>query len=648
MHFGIKGKQILGVSLIVGLAVVVLSFLHATFVARVLLQESRSRGELLANIVFQRAKDVVPGQADPWAAIKADGGLRAILESSGVARNVTYAAICNMDDVAVAAWVPSREGKPLPRAADFDSLLALKGPQLLLRIYSSAGETVEIRQPLLLGGQKFGSIRIGVSTLLVREEFSKDLWPVLATGLVALLVAMVVSASFAQLILRPIHVIRSGLTRLGRGEFGVRLDLPQQDEFGELGSFFNTVSAQLSADRTELAGQKANLQSAVEHMQDEVAIFNPAGELLFANPAMLRTLPADPFGRPVDDLLPQDHPYRELVRDATTERASSGPVSAAIPGLPSAASSDGPGAGPPESGERLLMAHAIKDRDQQLVGVMLVARDIQALGTVQSMLNYSRKLVALGRLSAGVAHEVKNPLNAMTIHLELLRQKLLVLAAGGRRQPAPVFGGAGVAPAEAEDAARPEVTGALDHVRIISDEIKRLDQVMQGFLKFTRSEDLKLQPISLQALITEVVKVIEPECSKAGVQVITDGLDHAPEISGDPTMLRQAFLNLALNACQAMPNGGTLRIAASAVRGRRVDVTVEDTGVGIRPEHLGRIFDLYFTTRARGSGIGLSMVYRTVQLHDGEIEVQSTEGRGTTFCLSLPQAAPLPASESLS
>jgi signal transduction histidine kinase len=103
-------------------------------------------------------------------------------------------------------------------------------------------------------------------------------------------------------------------------------------------------------------------------------------------------------------------------------------------------------------------------------------------------------------------------------------------------------------------------------------------------------------------------------------------------------MLRQAFLNLALNSCQAMPNGGTLTIRAESARGRFVIISVEDTGVGIKPESLPRIFDLYFTTREKGSGIGLSMVYRTIQMHDGEIEVQSTPGKGTTFRVLLPQA----------
>jgi signal transduction histidine kinase len=103
-------------------------------------------------------------------------------------------------------------------------------------------------------------------------------------------------------------------------------------------------------------------------------------------------------------------------------------------------------------------------------------------------------------------------------------------------------------------------------------------------------------------------------------------------------MLRQAILNLALNACQAMPQGGVLRFGARRSTKGRIELSVEDTGTGIQPEHLQRIFDLYFTTRQKGTGIGLSMVYRTVQLHDGDIEVQSTPGVGTTFRVLIPAA----------
>jgi signal transduction histidine kinase len=619
LHLGIKAKIVSGVSLIVGLAIVAVSVSSVTLVARVLLEKSKAGAELLSESIFRRAKDVVPGQEDPYGALAADADLRAILASSATAGNVTYAAICNVDGIAVAAWDQSLETKKLPRAGSLDELIRRPGIQRLLEIYSREGLTREVQQKMLLGGQTFGTIRVGVSTILVRQElWNQALKQLLPTLVLGVLITMVAAASFAQLMLRPIHVIRTGLTRLGRGDFDVKLDLPQQDEFGELGSFFNTVTAQLSADRSQLADQKASLQSAVEHMEDEVALFNPGGELLFANPAMLHTLPPEPFGTPVDDLLPAGHPYRNLVDEAIGDHQSIGPISATIP----------PAAGaPPEGspdGERLLMAHAIKDRDQQLVGVMLVARDVEVIGRVQSMLNYSRKLAALGRLSAGVAHEVRNPLNAMTIHLELLKQKLIAAAmaavtsspGGGREDLAPV----------------------LEHARVISSEIKRLDQVMQGFLKFTRSEDLKLQAVALGPLVDEVVHVIEPECSGSRVSIITDGFDRVPEIRGDPAMLRQAFLNLALNACQAMPQGGSLRLSAEPLAPHRVRISFSDTGAGIKPEHLGRIFDLYFTTREKGSGIGLSMVYRTVQLHDGEIEVESTEGHGTTFRIDLPEA----------
>jgi two-component system nitrate/nitrite sensor histidine kinase NarX len=128
---------------------------------------------------------------------------------------------------------------------------------------------------LRVGDEPPGSIRVGVSTLLMRSELNLSLEPAIYTAVGALGIAVIVAGFLSQLLLRPIHVLRGGLTRLHKGEFGVTLDLPPGDEFGELGTFFNTVSQQLSADRTLLAGQKANLQSAVENLEDAVALFNP-------------------------------------------------------------------------------------------------------------------------------------------------------------------------------------------------------------------------------------------------------------------------------------------------------------------------------------------------------------------------------------
>jgi signal transduction histidine kinase len=329
-------------------------------------------------------------------------------------------------------------------------------------------------------------------------------------------------------------------------------------------------------------------------------------------------LPEAAPGVALSAVVPADHPLQRLSEQTLVSRQSRGPLSAAF-----------------GDSERLIMTHAINDPKGDLVGIMLIARNLEYLSQVQSTVRYSRKLAALGRLSAGVAHEVKNPLNAMMIHLELLRQQF----AARRVSPRFVAAAGGADAAVAESAMLPAIDSgeAIQHVDVIAKEIRRLDEVVQGFLKFTRAEDLKLQPVTLSALFDEVVPIVQPESDRAGVQLIVD-CGGAPDVNGDPAMLRQAFLNLALNACQAMPNGGTLRVRCETVRGRRVAVVFTDTGVGIKPEHLQRIFDLYFTTKDKGSGIGLSMVYRTVQMHDGEIEVQSTPGAGTTFRVLLPQA----------
>lgn len=623
MRLGIKGKQIAGVTAIVAVAVAALSGLHVTQLAQVVLRESHARGQLLSSAIFHRAREVVPGSPAPYEALGADPGLRAILESAIYGETETGAFILDANGTVVAASDATLVGLPREEGADLAELLEQGPVQQLRAMYSEEGRTLEVRQPMMLGDEAFGSIRIGISTLLMRQQLDTALGPALWTAALALGVAVLVAALLAQLLLRPIHVIRSGLTRLGQGEFGVTLDLPPGDEFGELGTFFNSVSQRLSADRDALAGQGADPYSALDDLADAVALFNPSGELLFSNPSMQQTLPADAIGQSVRTLLPDGHPYRTIVEETLAARSARGPVRALL------------------GGDVSLTTHAVEATDKALVGVLLVSRNVARLSQVQSTIASSAKLVALGRLTAGVAHEVKNPLNAMMIHLELLRTKIRDAALGVAPEPEPaIASGAviGLAGAEHAHASGPVVQGALQHVELMEGEIRRLDEVVQGFLKFTRPEELRPEPIDLTALLEEARPLIESEAHASGVTLVLDAPASLPEVSGDAAMLRQVLLNLAINACQAMPDGGTLRLACAAVSQNRVEVRVEDTGVGIGPEDLEKIFDLYYSTKDHGTGIGLSMVYRIMQMHEGEIEVQSTLGRGTAFRLLLPRA----------
>ena len=610
MRLSLKTRQVVAVTSIVGAAVIVLAGIFVTGVVQFRLGESKSWCRAVSRGIYQRAREVVATGADPYAALREDPGLRSILESSLYSPNTTYAAIVNAENVAIAHSDASQVGQPMPSRKSLDSVLDARPWRQLQSIYTGDGLTVEFQEPLLVGVTDFGKIRIGISTLLVRDDISKAVRPALLVALAALVASSLLAMLLAQSLLRPIHLIKGGLSRLGRGEFGVKLDLPQHDELGELGGFFNTVSAQLSADRTKLAGEKSTLESIVGRLESAIAFFTPAGELLFANPAMLRDLPGQPGRRTLSEMWPADHPCRALVEQTSADGQSRGPVQ--VEPETGAAGGD---AGRRDG--RLVMTHAVNDSSGRIVGVMLMCRDLGYLDEVESTIRYSQKLASLSRLTAGVAHEIKNSLHAMIIHLELVKQQI----AGSGSPAGPV-----------------DAQAAGEHVAVIASSLRRLDDMLQGLLRFTRPEELKLQPTALASMVEAIMPIVSAEARKTGVAIEVDCPPDLPMLRADPAMLQQALQNLALNACQAQPDGGRLRIAGRAVGGRFVEVIVEDAGAGIAPEHLDKIFNLYFTTRAGGSGIGLSMVYRTVQLHDGEIEVQSSPGKGTAFRLTLPRA----------
>ena len=618
----IKAKQVAGVTTLVVAIVAIMSAYHLATLARMSLEETQLRGEMLTRAIYHRARAVVPpAGVDLATALRNDGGVRSILESAhGYTPNVTYAAIVDAQGVVIAHGFPTQEGQLLPEQDLLGPVIDRGTISQLEAVYSE--QTYEVRQALLAGDEQFGAIRIGISTILIKEEFKTALNTALGTIVVALLLATFVAVMLSQWMLRPIHVIQSGLTRLGRGELDVTLELPG-DEFRDLGSSFEAVSAQLSAVRAKpLPAAATDLESVMENLEDAVALFSPSGEVIFTNTAMKALLAEH-----------SEHPaMRQLIDQTLAGRKSLGPVPITAAGPVGAGDQTRP-----DVPERLLVTHAIEDGTGRFLGAMLVARNLGYLSHVHSTLNYSRKLAALGRLMAGVAHEVKNPLNAMTIHLELVKRKLSMRQTVGATVGASAGAGAGPTAGPPNQGGPPAVD-IEKHLNTIGQEIRRLDEVVVGFLKFARPDELKLQPVSLMELVSDVATTVAPEAERFNVTMKVECPTESPRINADPGMLRQALLNLALNACQAMPTGGALRITCRNAPRKRVEIEVQDTGMGIPPENLSKIFDLYFTTKEKGSGIGLSMVYRIVQLHDGEVEVQSTPGHGTTFKLVFPQA----------
>jgi signal transduction histidine kinase len=244
------------------------------------------------------------------------------------------------------------------------------------------------------------------------------------------------------------------------------------------------------------------------------------------------------------------------------------------------------------------------------MGALLTLRDLDSLESINTQLQVSERLAAVGRITAGVAHEVKNPLNSMRLWLENLKESL-----------------------------PPDRDGATAQaVNVLDAEIDRLDAVVKRFLDFARPMDVRLEPTQLAELLREVLEVAHPQLQRAKVEVAQLLPIGIPEVFVDRDLLKQAVLNLVLNAVDAMPGGGQLQLTLSR-RGEVAEITVGDTGKGIPPELRQKVFQLFFTTRPGGSGIGLASTFRIVQLHNGSINFTSEVGRGTTFRIELPLAA---------
>jgi signal transduction histidine kinase len=248
---------------------------------------------------------------------------------------------------------------------------------------------------------------------------------------------------------------------------------------------------------------------------------------------------------------------------------------------------------------------------QQFRGVREDASELkqdleQLIERMASQLDVASRLAAISRITGGVAHEIKNPLNAIALRLDLLRARL-------------------TDPSE-------ELAGEID---ILSREVMRLDRVVKTFLDFSRPVDVKFIELDLGALAREVTDLLTPQARVAKIELCSDAPPEPALIRGDPDMLKQAVLNLATNAFEAMPGGGRVYVSVHQ-NGDAVALEVADNGPGIPPGVRDKVFQLYFTTKTRGSGIGLAMTYRAVQLHNGTIEFESEAGRGTTFRLQFP------------
>jgi signal transduction histidine kinase len=468
---------------------------------------------------------------------------------------------------------------------------------------------LETVQALDRNQMPFLSVHVGVRSTFLRNSYEPWLRAAALFALLAALAAMMFAALLANLALQPIEMISRQLEKLTL-QVGATAALPAKDtaDSDAMVRVSQTIDRLGEQMRTKEAGYtalQANLNQMLDTLRDGVLLFTADNRAVMVSDAVAYFL-----NRPEGVLVGlqlEEFFDRETALGAAVLQAFTGgdQVTAEQVTL--------------EDGRQVQIS---LDRIEDglgggSMGTLLTLRDIESMMQLGQELEIARRLAAIGRLTAGVGHEVKNPINAMVVHLELLKSKLNAAGPGA-------FG------------------GAQRHVDILANEMQRLDRVVQTLADFSRPMELNLREHDLKKVIGAVVELTAAEMQENGVRVVVEAPVETVMVRVDAELVRQAALNLLLNGMQAMPDGGrvTIRIRRDYQFGV---VEIVDEGVGIPADVLPRIFELYFTTKPRGSGIGLALTYRILQIHGGALDVRSNPDpaaadRGTTFTLRLPLA----------
>ncbi len=526
-----------------------------------------------------------------------DLDLNTMLESALGNWTMIYdVAILDADGKAILHTNSGLIGKTIIPRPDFQTVQDAKFRQQL-RLALSPQAIYDVSMPLRLNDQPFGMVRVGVSSLFLKQELVPRLQHAVIFSGISIFLSLLLAAGLSHIALGPLERINRSLDSVTAGEADAVIEEDAgHDEYGLVTLKIAHLGRQMRDAKEIFSALKDNVDQIMGNLQDGLMLFTRDSRVVLVSASVERFLGRprrELLGRTVKEIFSQGSSLGGLVLDGFQLRH---PIAQR-----EVESS---------SGKMVQVSLDFIQERGSPIGALLTLRDAESVRRIQDEIEISRQMSASGRTTRGVAHEVKNPINAIVLHLQLLQTKLQQIDPDTRR-----------------------------HMDIIGNEIHRLDRVVQILVDFTRPRDLHLEEIDLRELLDDVIMQATPDAEQHGVTV-TRTLGAEPlGVKVDLDLMKLAILNVVLNGVQAMPQGGDLTIAARREQDT-VITEIRDQGAGIPHDLQEKIFELYFTTKKGGSGIGLAQTYQALQWHDGSIDFETVEGHGTTFRLRLPAVAP--------
>lgn len=611
----LKARLLLLIVLLVTVVVTILSAMHLNTVVENWTNGVMERSELVAqqvkSLVLTRVQES-SATVDPppatleeskqlWTRIVSEDRLlqQLIQSSMSNSKMIVEIVVASELDEILASSTPSKRGTIMRKLPSFEEW---KGKEVTDRIVglSKGQQDYEVALPLGVPQQKLPifTIQVVVSSVFLRDALLPQVYKIGIVSAISLLMSILLGIFSANLAIGPLTSISKEIDRIASGGTAEPAS-PKEDPLGKtrelaiVQSKLNLLGQQIRGAQEDVTQMRSNIEGLMERMEDAVLVFDRNDKLAMAGVAAERLLEmsrADMIGKEMMEIFPTAQPLGAAIQQL---------IRLGRPTQDYLVSLERHGKQPLRV---LLSVDMLADRS----GTLITLRDAESRRQLATQLDISRRLSAISRLTGGVAHEIKNPLNSIALRLELLRTRVSEIS--------------------------PE---ADDEINIISQEIRRLDRVVKTFLDFTRPVDLAVEDVDLAAMAREVTALVRPQATMQKVNLQFSAEPESIIIRGDRDLLKQAILNVVMNGIEAMRNGGNLIVRASRASGY-CDLMIQDEGPGIPAENQSRVFQLYFTTKEKGSGIGLAMTFRAVQLHNGTIEFTSEVGKGTVFRLRFP------------